>query len=149
MVNSSPGPARPRSRLTRSSCRALAPIRNVLPVAPCLHLLGPARLKQSPPASIQHLAHSHDLASPKSTPPSVMGQRDRDQSGVGHHVIVEGDLDALKAPLGPAPGAGSFRWIGAKPKPRWDAHLGGVGNGAGSLAAAFQPLIAGRFGSGA
>jgi hypothetical protein len=45
-------------------------------------------------------------------------------------------------------GGETFLHWAAKPKPRWDVHLGGIGNGAGSLAAAFQPLIAGRCGSG-
>ena len=35
-----------------------------------------------------------------------------------------------------------------KPKPRWDVHLAEVGDGSGSLAVAFRPLIAGLYGSG-
>ena len=35
-----------------------------------------------------------------------------------------------------------------KLEPRWDVHLPGVGYGAGSLAVAFQPLIAERCGNG-
>ena len=35
-----------------------------------------------------------------------------------------------------------------KPKPRWDVRFAGGGEGAGSLAVALQPLIAGRCGSG-
>ena len=35
----------------------------------------------------------------------------------------------------------------SKPKPRWDVHM--AGGGAGSLAVALQPLIAGWCGSGA
>ena len=38
-------------------------------------------------------------------------------------------------------------WHQAKLKPRWEVHLGGVGNRGGSLVGGFRPLIAGWYGT--
>ena len=70
---------------------------------------------------------------------------ERESVVFGH---LEGFADHVcNSAAGPVVPPASHSTYAAKPKPRWDVHLPGVGNRGGSLAGVFRLLIAGPYGS--